>query len=643
MSAQPISFVVHGNVQVYNTASEAGPALPYYGQDDFLGEITHRKPEITFNTTRTDVNGRKLPDGIEIRFGTARPTEPTRQIMKDHGFQFSEKQTLWYAKDTPKSHTLAEKWADEEVEVDTTQYVKHHFWARVRNGREYDQLRDRTEFFVKTAPPKNFYSKSYLERAVIVDDMIGDGLLFFKKFYNKPVDEDEAEGSDEVPPDGAIIADRLQVLADGMQKTIDEKFNSATSQQRPTRRRNQIVAGMEAEGRVLMRIQKVLYALANAHRSGNISRFPLLEQIRTKTQVAMLNLLERSRDENWREGWAQETFENRKDDFSRIGIERFSEWEAAEEQKQALLKDFRPSILQSIQRDNDQQIRELERKVWSMDIPGFFPTPAPLIERMIGLADLVLGHTILDPSAGKGDILDAVAQKFIGKNPPLFACEINPTLQEILHLKGYSVLAPDMFDLKPGVDSFDRILMNPPFEKGQDADHVTHALKLLWPGGRLVAIVGEGLFFRKKKKETVFREMLRLRNAYVSEPIDGAFSNAFNTANVRVRVVAINQDNSPFPFPSAAWGRPQFDDDDEQEDTEDMDSRDTGNGDGSTEDAALLELEAEAELELLRMRVEQERRKRQTGMDGPGLDPQRLRRLRQKAQAMNDWEVLDFK
>lgn len=644
MSAQPISFVVHGNVQVYNTASEAGPALPYYGQEDFLGEITHRKPEITFNTSRADVNGRRLPDGIEIRFGTARPTEPTRQIMKDHGFQFSEKQTLWYAKDVPKSRALAEKWADEEVEVDTTQYVKHHFWARVRSGREYDQLRDRTEFFVKTEPPKNFYSKSFLERAVIVDDMIGDGLLFFKKFYNKPVDEDEAEGSDEAPPDSATIADRLQALADGMQKAIDEKMNSATSQQRPTRRRNQIVAGMEAEGRVLMRTQKVLYALANAHRSGAISMFPLLENIRTKSQVTMLNLLERSREENWRESWAQETFENRKDDFSRIGMERYADWEAAEAQKQALLKDFTPSAVQNIHQHHEQEIRELERKVWGMNIPGFFPTPAPLIDRMLALAEVEAHHSVLDPSAGKGDILDMILQRISISKSDLYACEINSVLQQILILKGYKVWEHDFLSLVPGKTQFDRILMNPPFERGQDADHVTHALKLLKPGGRLVAIMVEGVFFRKYKKEKAFQELLKQTNAYVSEPIDGAFSNAFNTANVRVRIVAINQDGSPFPFPSAAWGRQQFDDDDDEpEDAEDRNSGDTGNGDGSTEDAALLELEAEAELELLRMRVEQERRKRQTGMDGPGLDPQRLRRLRQKARSMNDWEVLDFK
>ena len=40
--------------------------------------------------------------------------------------------------------------------------------------------------------------------------------------------------------------------------------------------------------------------------------------------------------------------------------------------------------------------------------------------------------------------------------------------------------------------SFDRILMNPPFENGADITHIQHALGMLAPGGRLVAICANG-------------------------------------------------------------------------------------------------------------------------------------------------------
>lgn len=634
-------FVIHGNVQVYNI-TPGHTAAPFH---DPLGAITQQRPEINFNTNRTYKSGKKAPDGIEIRFGTARPTEATRQLLKDHGFQFSERQTMWYAVENEKSRALADRLANEDVEVDTTQYIKQHFWARVRSSREYDQLREYSEFFVKSAPPKNFNTKKALERSAIVDDLIADGILYFKKFYNRAVDE-EAEENDAEPPDSSVIADRLQAIAGGMQKAIDEKFNSATSRQRPTNRRNRIVESMEAEGKVLQGTQRVLYALAAAHRSGNISRFPLLENIRTKSQVSMLNLLERSIADNWRGNWAQDTFERSHEDFNSIGIDSFRNWEIAEEQKQALLKEFSGLTTQEQETDQQRRIAAMERDIWNRDIPGFFPTPRPLIDRMIEISDLKATHRILDPSAGKGDILDVVKEKFAGEHPELLAMEINSSLREILSQKGYNMVSNDMLAYRVIEKGFDRILMNPPFENGQDADHVTHASLMLASGGRLVAIVSEGLFFRKGKKERSFRQLLRNRNAYVSEVIEGGFTDAFNRTGVRVRIIALNEDGSHFPLLSSGWERPGLDD--EQDDYSSEHSDETIQADNNmptdAEANRLMELEAEAELELLRMRVEAERRKRQRGMNGAPAHRDKLQYLRQKAWALNNkWQVSDFK
>jgi hypothetical protein len=57
-------------------------------------------------------------------------------------------------------------------------------------------------------------------------------------------------------------------------------------------------------------------------------------------------------------------------------------------------------------------------------------------------------------------------------------------------------------------DGYDRIIMNPPFSQGRDAAHVMHAWQLLRPGGRIVAIVGEGAFYRGDKKAQEFRQWL---------------------------------------------------------------------------------------------------------------------------------------
>jgi protein-L-isoaspartate O-methyltransferase len=115
--------------------------------------------------------------------------------------------------------------------------------------------------------------------------------------------------------------------------------------------------------------------------------------------------------------------------------------------------------------------------------PGFFPAPAALVRRMIEEAAIEPGMLILEPSAGKGDI---VAQA-IAAGASVECVEQNFTLAEHLRRKGYSVRCSDFLALSAD-PSFDRVLMNPPFERGIDAEHIRHAFRFLKPGGRLVAI-----------------------------------------------------------------------------------------------------------------------------------------------------------
>src|SRR5207245_11261486 len=79
-------------------------------------------------------------------------------------------------------------------------------------------------------------------------------------------------------------------------------------------------------------------------------------------------------------------------------------------------------------------------------------------------------------------------------------------LRQILRLKSYELMDAGDFlevDCRPG---FDRVAMNPPFEHGQDIDHVRHALSMLKPGGRIVATMREGAFFRTDRKTSGFRD-----------------------------------------------------------------------------------------------------------------------------------------
>jgi hypothetical protein len=107
----------------------------------------------------------------------------------------------------------------------------------------------------------------------------------------------------------------------------------------------------------------------------------------------------------------------------------------------------------------------------------FYPTPEGVIELMLapyrtgryndyGLRDL----TILEPSAGKGDIAEFITDK--ESRVQIDCIEIDPDLQNVLRGKRLSVVGTDFLKFVPDAN-YDLILMNPPFSNGDE--HLLHA------------------------------------------------------------------------------------------------------------------------------------------------------------------------
>lgn len=108
-----------------------------------------------------------------------------------------------------------------------------------------------------------------------------------------------------------------------------------------------------------------------------------------------------------------------------------------------------------------------------------------------GLADLVAyrcnvkGQQVFEPSAGEGALAEA-AMRAGAKE--VLCIESNPERVAILEKKGFVTKALDFLEMIP-VPMMPRIVMNPPFTKNQDCQHVAHAMRFLEPGGTLVAIM----------------------------------------------------------------------------------------------------------------------------------------------------------
>ena len=70
--------------------------------------------------------------------------------------------------------------------------------------------------------------------------------------------------------------------------------------------------------------------------------------------------------------------------------------------------------------------------------------------------------------------------------------EINSQLAAALSGMVGRVECADFLAVGENLGEFDRVVMNPPFDRGNDLDHIKHAFALLAPGGRLVAVCANG-------------------------------------------------------------------------------------------------------------------------------------------------------
>ncbi|MFD2427391.1 hypothetical protein ACFSUK_02785 [Sphingobium scionense] len=55
---------------------------------------------------------------------------------------------------------------------------------------------------------------------------------------------------------------------------------------------------------------------------------------------------------------------------------------------------------------------------------------------------------------------------------------------------------------------FDAVIMNPPFDRGRDCDHVRHALAFLKPGGVLVAIMSARAEYGEDQRHKALHRMI---------------------------------------------------------------------------------------------------------------------------------------
>lgn len=147
-----------------------------------------------------------------------------------------------------------------------------------------------------------------------------------------------------------------------------------------------------------------------------------------------------------------------------------------------------------------------------MGSEDYYPTPEELLDGILSTVDWESIKYVLEPSAGKGNIVEYLPQAarkyrreshyYRDESLDIDCIEIEPELRAILKDKGFRVVHDDFLTLHT-YKHYDLIIMNPPFSAG--ARHLLKAISVQeTSGGQIICILNA---------ETI-------RNAYTSERKD---------------------------------------------------------------------------------------------------------------------------
>ena len=185
----------------------------------------------------------------------------------------------------------------------------------------------------------------------------------------------------------------------------------------------------------------------------------------------------------------------------------------------------------------------------------FYPTPEALARRLLEGLKWDYIESVLEPSAGKGDLARVCAglRKQAGyngyyptseyswndaiRNADIDCIEIDPALRAVLEQQNFRVIHDDFLTFETQ-KRYHLIAMNPPFDRG--AAHLLHALDLMERGGEIRCILNAETLrnlYSDQRRELAKR--LNDLNAEVEFVQDG-FKDAERSTDVEIALVRVS-------------------------------------------------------------------------------------------------------
>lgn len=178
----------------------------------------------------------------------------------------------------------------------------------------------------------------------------------------------------------------------------------------------------------------------------------------------------------------------------------------------------------------------------------FYPTPEKIIKKMVDkIPSWVDVNYVLEPSAGKGNILDYLTGKneeyenirypHVRRSENIHAIEIELELQDTLRGKGYKVVDSDFLSETSNYYLYDVIIANPPFSNGEK--HLLKAIEIIYSGHIVFLLNAETLKNPYSNDRKLLIQKLEELDADI-EYIPDAFKDAERKTNVEVALIYIH-------------------------------------------------------------------------------------------------------
>lgn len=178
------------------------------------------------------------------------------------------------------------------------------------------------------------------------------------------------------------------------------------------------------------------------------------------------------------------------------------------------------------------------------DIKDFYPTPDELIEKLISDIKIEEITSLLEPSVGKGNIVDYILEKsknirsYKKINIDVDGIEIDQNLRYICRGKGIRIVHDDFLTYNT-LKSYSHIIANFPFSNGDK--HLRKALEMLESsGGKLRCIVNAETI--RNPYSNIRKEIIGIltRNNAKIEYLQNEFSEAERTTSVEIALIRVD-------------------------------------------------------------------------------------------------------